>query len=270
MATTSPGRLVIALLAAVLLGACASTPPAAPAAVEEPLVVVAGASGRTGKFVLRRLAAGKWSYRPLTRSRVAAVKRLGPEFAGESWVEADVRDPFQLAAALAGADYVISVIGTTRIKGPESAEFVDNGGVKNLVDAAVREGVQHFVLLTAMGVTDASHPLNKLTNDTLVWRLRGEDYLRASGLNYTIVRPAGLREEPSGTWALRFEQGDHWKNHKGAILSRDDAADLMVEALKNPALRNVTLEAWGDPAVAAADWRADLPRLRPDEPRPGN
>lgn len=229
------------------------------------LVVVAGASGRTGQFVVRELRARGLAYRPLTRSRAEAEQRLGAAAAGEPWVEVDVRDPAAVEAALAGARWLISVIGTREVQGPNSAEFVDYGGVKNLVDAARRHGVRHIVLLTAIGVTDPKHPLNKAANDTLAWRFRGEEHLRASGIPYTIVRPAGLRDEPTGHWGgLRLDQGDDWQSVKGTVVSREDIARLMVEALTNPALRNVTVEAVADKAVEPDAWRDRLATLVPD------
>lgn len=249
---------------ALLLAACAGGPGAAP---PDGPVVVAGASGRTGQFILRELQARGLSYRPLTRSRAAALERLGPDAAAEAWVEVDVRDPAAVDAAVAGAGAIISVIGTREVRGPNSAEFVDYGGVKNLVDAARRQGVRHLVLLTAIGVTDPAHPLNKAANNTLAWRFRGEEYLRASGIPYTIVRPAGLRDEPTGHWGgLRLDQGDDWQKVKGTVVAREDIARLMVEALGNPALRNVTLEAVADKAVDPEAWRARLATLQPDRP----
>ncbi len=178
-----------------LLASCATQPVAeqsAAAVKPAELILIAGASGRAGHFVVEHLREEGGAFRAMTRSREEALKRLGPAFADIDWVECDVRDPAQVAAAMRGVTQVIGVIGANQITGPNSAEFVDYGGVKNLVDAALTEKVRHFVLLTAIGVTDPDHPFNKATKGALGWRLKGEDYLRASGLSYTIVRPGGL------------------------------------------------------------------------------
>jgi hypothetical protein len=50
-----------------------------------------------------------------------------------------------------------------------------------------------------MGVTDPDHMLNKILDNVLVWKLRGEDALRAAGVPYTIVRPGGLQDGPGGS-----------------------------------------------------------------------
>ncbi len=200
----------------------------------------------------------------MTRSRAAAEQRLGPDFAGVNWVECDVRDPAQVAVAMQGVGRVISVIGANTVGDDNSAEFVDYGGVRNLVDAARQEQVQHFVLLTAIGVTDPAHPFNKATKGALGWRLKGEDYLRASGLTYTIVRPGGLVNQPAGQQGLRLEQGDNWRPLLRSTLSRDDLALVLIESLSQPGARNATVELVNDPSLAPGAWRQAFATLKPD------
>ena len=251
----------------LLLAGCVTQPVAPrPSATTKPveLILVAGASGRAGHFVVEHLREEGVAFRAMTRSREEAMKRLGPAFADVDWVECDVRDAAQVAAAMRGVTEVISVIGANQITGPNSAEFVDYGGVKNLVDAALAQKVRHFVLLTAIGVTDPDHPFNKATKGALGWRLKGEDYRRASGLSYTIVRPGGLVNDPAGQKGLRIEQGDHWRPLLRSTLSRDDLALVLIESLRNPAARRTTFELVNDPEAAPGAWREAFSNLRPD------
>ncbi len=254
-------RTLIAVLCLLLAG-CAATPPPGPS-----LVLVAGASGRAGTYLVRQLKSQGIPFRAMTRNRAEAERRLGADFAGVEWVECDVRDPASVAAAMRGVGRVISVIGSREVAGDNSAEFVDYGGVRNLVDAAVAAGVDHFVLLTAIGVTDPAHPFNKATKGALGWRLKGEDYLRASGLTYTIVRPGGLVNEPAGRQGLRLERGDHWRPLLRSTLSRDDLALVLIASLETPGARNATFELVNDPALPPGAWRERLATLTPD-PRP--
>lgn len=259
--------VLLAAASLLLVAGCATRPAAPqPVAATKPagLILVAGASGRAGHFVVARLREQGAAFRPLTRSREEALKRLGPAYADLDWVECDVRDPAQVAKAMRGVTQVISVIGSNQVSGPNSAEFVDYGGVKNLVDAAVAEKVAHFVLLTAIGVTDPDHPFNKATKGALGWRLKGEDYLRASGLDYTIVRPGGLVNQPAGAQGLRIEQGDRWRPLLRSTLSRDDLALVLIESLRNPATRRTTFELVNDPKAAPGAWREGLSGLQPD------
>ena len=265
--TLHAGLLMLVSGSVLLLSSCATQPFAEqPAAAAKPaeLILIAGASGRAGHFVVEHLREAGVAFRATTRSREEALKRLGPAFTDIDWVECDVRDPAQVAAAMRGVTQVISVIGANQITGPNSAEFVDYGGVKNLVDAALARNVSHFVLLTAIGVTDPDHPFNKATKGALGWRLKGENYLRASGLSYTIVRPGGLVNEPAGKQGLRIEQGDHWRPLLRSTLSRDDLALVLTESLRNPAARHTTFEVVNDPAALPGAWLEALPGLRPD------
>ncbi len=264
------GALACLLLACVAaLTGCASTPAGKPASNDD-LVLVAGASGRAGRYVVQQLRAEGIPFRAMTRNRAEAEKRLGPDFAGVDWVECDVRDPAQVAAAMRGVNRVISVIGANQVGGDNSAEFVDYGGVRNLVDAAVAGQVERFVLLTAIGVTDPAHPFNKATKGALGWRFKGEEYLRASGLVYTIVRPGGLVNEPAGQKGLRLEQGDNWRPLLRSTLSRADLALVLVESLRQPGARHATFELVNDPALPPGAWRDRFGTLSPDPPHPAN
>jgi uncharacterized protein YbjT (DUF2867 family) len=251
--------LAVILAVTLAIPGCASAP-----SPGRDLVLVAGASGRTGTYVIRRLKEQGIPFRAMTRSRAEAEQRLGADFAGVDWVECDVRDAAQVAAALRGVGSVISVIGSREVGGGNSAEFVDYGGVRNLVDAAVAAKVNHFVLLTAIGVTDPSHPFNKATKGALGWRFKGEEYLRGSGLAYTIVRPGGLVNEPAGQKGLRFEQGDHWRPLVRSTLSRDDLALVLIDSLRQPGARNATFELVNDPALPPAAWRDGFASLKAD------
>jgi uncharacterized protein YbjT (DUF2867 family) len=66
---------------------------------------------------------------------------------------------------------------------------------------------------------------------------------------------------------LRIEQGDRWQPLLRSTLSRADLAQVLVEALRNPAARNTTFELVNDAATPPGNWRADLARLRPDDQR---
>jgi uncharacterized protein YbjT (DUF2867 family) len=200
----------------------------------------------------------------MTRSVADARKRLGPDAEGVDWVEADVRDAAQVERAMRGADMVISVIGSRELAGPNSAEFVDYGGVKNLVDAAVKHRVEHVVLLTAIGTTDRNSFANKMFKGALEWRFKGEEYLRGSGLRYTVVRPAGLTNEPAGGKGVHLFQGDDWQSHLRKTLSRDDLALVLIESLRNPGARNASFEIANEASLPPGTWREQMAALQPD------
>lgn len=91
---------------------------------------------------------------------------------------------------------------------------VDNLGTVNLVEACRKLGVQRFILISSILVNGAA--MGQILNPayiflnvfglTLVAKLQAENYIRKSGINYTIVRPAGLKNEPpSGNLVMEPE-----------------------------------------------------------------
>lgn len=106
-----------------------------------------------------------------------------------------------------------------------------------------------FIMISSAGVTRPGRPginleeeppavrMNDQLGGILTWKLRGEDAVRESGLPYSIIRPCALTEEPGGK-ALVFEQGD---NIRGKV-SREDIAELCIQALEQPKACYVTFE----------------------------
>ena len=236
-----------------------------PGAESAPLeILVAGGSGRTGRYLVQDLLDQGLAFKALTRSRERALARWGEALRDAEWVEGDVRDRLRMREVMADISHVICVIGSRDLAGPNSAEFVDFGGVRNLVDAAVEHGVRHFVLLTAIGTTDPAHPFNRISGGALEWRFKGEEYLRASGLSYTIVRPGGLNDEPPGQQGVLITQGDQWRDYLGSTLSRADLARVLLEAAVNPAAQRVTVEVVNDPELAPDDNSGMFSSLVPD------
>lgn len=259
-------RNVIFLFAVlVALAGCATKPGSSEAApVIEERILVFGASGRSGRYLVEELQKQNRTFVGVTTNVERAREKLGDDI---TWVEADVRDPASVAAAVAGATHVISALGATEFKGPNGPEFVDWLGVKNVVDASLAANVQQMVLISASGVTDPNHILNKLGN-VMVWKLQGEDYLRASGLPYTIVRPGGLLDKEPGQFEIVFRQGDDLPyTSKLSVTTRGDLARICIAALDVPQARNTTFEAFNDrdqPATVT-DWVELFSSLTPDD-----
>ena len=218
----------------------------------EATVLVPGASGKTGRFVMAILAEQGYDARGMTRNVERAAAATDANYA---WVQGDVKNPGDLTAAMEGVSYVICTIGTQEPTGENSPEFVDYGGVKNLVDAAKAANVKHFVLLSSAGASreDPDNRLNKMFGNVVIWKHRGENYLKDSGLDYTIVRPGGLLETvyEQGTRGLTFEQGDMGTG----IIHRGDVAEVLVAALQDPAAKGKSFELYSDEDAPADNWR---------------
>jgi len=129
-----------------------------------------------------------------------------------------------------------------------------------------------FLLVSSAGVTrpndsginldkePSAVKFNDQLGEILTWKLKGEDSLKASGINYTIIRPCALTESAGGQ-ELIIEQGD---NMRGKI-SYEDVAKLCVVALQQPQACNVTFEVKeGENKVNKIDWQGLFSQLKVD------
>jgi uncharacterized protein YbjT (DUF2867 family) len=235
---------------------------AAPEAAAKPrgLVVVAGATGRTGKETVAELVRRNYRVRAMVRD-AAKAQAMFP--AGVEIVVADVRDPAALAVALKGATYVISTIGASGGPGatPDAGpEQIDNQGVANLATAAKGARVKHFVLVSSAAVTKAADYPMTFMRPILAAKFKGENALRASGVPYTVIRPGGLLDEPGGAKVVQFSQGDTTTGR----IPRADVALVSVEALGRREAMRKTFEILSGNGGPPQDFKRDFAALVAD------
>ena len=222
------------------------------------LVLVAGATGRTGQEVVRELLAKGYRVRAFVRNIDAARVTLGAEI---DYAVGDVRQRETIDAALEGVTAMISAIGASRDDPGNGPEFVDYGGVKNLAEAAADAELSQFVLVSSAGVGREDKALNQMFGNILLWKYKGEEAVRDSGVPYTIVRPGGLSNEPGGEKSLVFLQGDDYQGR----VSRADVARVLVAALGLAEARNKTFELFGGEGPTSMDLRSQFAALRADK-----
>ncbi|CAK0784887.1 hypothetical protein CVIRNUC_008092 [Coccomyxa viridis] len=264
--------LSTATLTAALLFSNASFNPAAAADIKT--VFVAGASGSTGKKVVRELRERGFAVRAGVRD-VSKAKAGGVQLDDKvELVEADVtQGADSLAAAMGNADAVISAIGYGGGGDASGYKAVDNEGNKKLVDAALKRKVSKFVLMSSLLTNgkEAGQSLNpgyiflNLFGNVLNEKLESEKYLRSSGLEWTIVRPGGLKKDPpSEVGNLITSREDTLfglPTQPGKDISRDTVAAVLVEALRQPGASNKVVEVVAskkEPERPAAEWFKDL------------
>ncbi|MCP3961087.1 MAG: SDR family oxidoreductase [bacterium] len=145
-------------------------------------VLVAGATGYLGGFVARELAARGYFVRALARS----PEKLDPlRDSLDEIVEAEVTGPETLERVCDGIDAVFSSVGITRQKDGLTFRDVDCQGNKNLLDVALRAGVEKFVYVSALGGPKLRHLDIVDAHEAFV------DELKASGIGYAVLRPTG-------------------------------------------------------------------------------
>jgi uncharacterized protein YbjT (DUF2867 family) len=218
------------------------------------MVLVVGATGMVGGEICRRLAAQGTPVRALVRTssdpaKVEALKALGAEV-----VVGDLRDGSSLGAACAGMDAVITTaaaIPFTYVPGVNDIQIVDLDGTKRLIDAARAASVRHFTYTSFSGNLDLEFPLRNAKREV-------EQYLRESGLDYTILRPSCFMEvwlspavgfDPAAAKATIYGEG----TAPISYIAIADLAEFAVRSLTAPAARNATLEMGGPVPVSQVD-----------------
>ncbi len=197
-------------------------------------ILIAGASGRTGKIIVEKLLQTGLNPHVLVRDPVSAHKLWQDQVI---YHQGDVREFETLLPAARAVTAVISAIGAQSPVGKNCPKRVEYQGVTNLVNASRQQNVTRFVLISSIAVTRPEHPMNRFGR-ILDWKLKGEHALRESGLEYAIIRPGGLKDTPGGQRQLVFSQGDHILG----MLSRADLAEICLQALQYPHRLNITFE----------------------------
>jgi uncharacterized protein YbjT (DUF2867 family) len=157
-------------------------------------------------------------------------------------------DAVTVAGHLAGADAVVFAAGAGPGSGIPRKDTVDRGAAALLADAAERAGVRRYLLVSSIGAgTEPPPGTDEVFAAYLRAKTAAEEYLRGRDLDWTILRPGGLTNEPgTGRVRLAADVG------RGRI-SRDDVAAVLVALLDTPATAGLTLGLLGgDTPVAEA------------------
>jgi uncharacterized protein YbjT (DUF2867 family) len=201
-------------------------------------VLVVGASGQTGRLAVKALRRHGFEVRALIRSESS---RAELEADGVQVVIGDVTREEDARSAMAGVQAVVSTLGS---KGPmtdkahiELIEFTTMAGLAILAKDA---GVGHFVMCSSMGVEipDMVPPLAEILRQ----KRRGELALEGSGVPFTIVRPGGLIDEAGGGPIAIART-----LHGFGTIPRADVAEVLAQALLQPAAINKIVEIISDP-----------------------
>ncbi|MEY4357120.1 MAG: hypothetical protein RL469_446 [Pseudomonadota bacterium] len=260
-ATTNRIRRSISLaVLAVLLPAAIFVSDAVHAASTAGRVLVVGATGGTGREVVQQARAKGYKVRALVRDADKARTLLGSDV---ELVVGDVRTDGTFERAVKGVDYVVSALGSNSRNDPTNKpEAIDYGAVKSLAAAAAAAKVKQIVLVSSIGVTDPNAPLNRMFDNILLWKFKGEEAVRGSGVAYTIVRPGGLTNDAGGQRRIKTTQGD--PRGAGGRIPRADVAAICVNALGRRDAERRTFEVVSDEAQGTVDWNTFFAGLTAD------
>ena len=216
------------------------------------MFLVTGATGGLGRRILRLLREQEQPVRAFVQlsSRYGELEHRGAQiFIG------DLRSERDIQKACEGVRYVISAHGSNAST-QGGAQALDYRANCDLIDAAQAASVEHFTFISVLGA-------DRGYEDAPVFKAKWavEQYLKASGLGFTIFRPSGFASNLLPL-AEQFRQtgiyllvGD--PQSRSSIISTDDLARIAAAAATTPAALNQTL-AVGGPEVLQ---RQEIPQI---------
>jgi uncharacterized protein YbjT (DUF2867 family) len=148
-------------------------------------VAVLGASGFIGRYVVKRLAARGAIVAAIVRD-VEAAKFLQPmgDVGQIARLPANLLDETRLAAAIAGADAVINLVGILHESGSQRFDAIHHRAAGRLGALAAAAGVKHLVHVSALGADPAAPSAYARS------KAAGEQALRAEFPAAVILRPS--------------------------------------------------------------------------------
>jgi uncharacterized protein YbjT (DUF2867 family) len=187
-------------------------------------VAVAGGHGKVGLRLLRLLAARGDGASGLIRNPEHAADL---EAVGATPVGADLEnlDADAIARSIAGVDAVVFSAGAGPGSGPARKRTVDYGAAVQLIDACRMNGISRYVMVSAMGVHDPGARGAQMSAYYEA-KLEADQALVASGLDYTIVRPGRLTDDP-GTGLIEAAP----RLERSGEIPRDDVAATLLACL---------------------------------------
>lgn len=189
--------------------------------------LIIGANGQIGRLLIEELVAEGERPRAMIRDpgQAADLEAMGAEP-----VVADLEGDF--AHALAGADRVVFTAGSGPKTGPDKTILVDLWGAMKAVDAARGAGVEHFVMVSSRGAEDPENGPQKIKPYSVCKKV-ADDYLMASGVTFTILRPGRLTDDPATdgvTTSRPDDPNEQW-------ITRHDVARAIVFCLADERTR---------------------------------
>jgi putative NADH-flavin reductase len=195
-------------------------------------IAVFGATGGTGVQLVDRSLGRGWDV-------VASARHDGALLEQERLrvVVGDPLDPDVAAAVIDGCDAVLTALGFHRsLRGPSSTTLYSDSA-RTFTAAMERTGVRRLLYITSAGV-ELDDPSELWPYKHLVKPLwldggyddmrRAEDVVRASALDWTLVRPGRLTD---GEATGRFAVSPRYRPEHANAVSRADLAEFMLDAV---------------------------------------
>ncbi|WP_052254518.1 SDR family oxidoreductase [Salinicoccus sp. YB14-2] len=182
-------------------------------------VLVVGANGQIGHHVVEKLK--NKGHDPVAMVRKEEQTKQFKDKQIDT-VLGDLEKDF--SHAFEGVDAVVFAAGSGGSTGADMTIVIDQEGAIETVDNAKNAGVKHFVIVSSMGA-DAPKEQKDIKH-YMYAKHRADEHLKASGLNYTIIRP-GMLQNDGGTGKVSLSE----ENQDFGNVQREDVASVIVQAV---------------------------------------
>jgi len=212
----------------------------------EKKALVAGATGRLGRFVVQKLLDRGYEVRALMVPLFDTAATSG--LSGVEFIEGDLGSVPSLVKAMEGVQYLVSAIGSKKPFSGKENDKVDNMGNQNLARAAKAMDLKQIVVISSVGAGNSRDAVSCMYKwpmlSVLKAKSRSEDFIQTCGIDYTIIRPGGYTDKDISDEIVFGEGGKIT-----GLVKRAQIARVCVDALENPGMKNRVFEVVAKAAV---------------------
>ncbi|MDH5163101.1 SDR family oxidoreductase [Heyndrickxia oleronia] len=208
-------------------------------------VFVVGANGQIGRHLIQKLKRNEeHTPKAMVRNEEQSLQLKNE---GIETVIANLEDTVEtIADAVKGCDAIVFTAGSGGKTGADKTLLIDLDGAVKTMEAAEKVGIKRFIIVSALQAHHREN-WNESIKPYYVAKHYADRVLVSSDLDYTIIRPGGLLNEP-GTGKVSIAE-----NLQRGAISREDVAELIIACLnvKNTLRRSFDVVAGETPINVA-------------------
>jgi uncharacterized protein YbjT (DUF2867 family) len=243
-------------------------------------VLVVGGTGGVGQLVTKKLLAGGFGVRVSSRNVERGEETIADDRVQVCALDLIKDDSSTMTSAMAGMDAVVISVGTTAFptmkwKDGNTPEAIDQLAVTKLAKAAASAGLKKIILLTSVGVERTKEMPFLILNlfGVLDAKRAGEDAVKASGVDYAIVRPGRLVGGPYTNLDLAKLMQIEGGSENGVSVKvgdsllgdakRDAVAEAVLQALVKEECSSIEFSIISNeqPALTNDEWSREFSRM---------
>jgi len=198
-------------------------------------IAITGASGKTGFRITEEALKKGLKVRQIIRKN----SKVSDKLKNIETIRVSLDNKKELDKSLENIDALVIATGARASLDLTGPAKVDALGVYRQLQSCKRVGIKRVILVSSLCTGKFFHPLN-LFGLILIWKKIGENFIRNSSLDWTIIRPGGLKEsEDIKSESIEYSKED--TQIKGSI-PRRLVAKCCIDSLKNKESINKTIE----------------------------